>query len=285
MKITVVAPGRPLSHEAGEKVETLFANHFPQHSLSINPACYEQHNHFSAPDDRRAAHLQAALNDPQTDIVWLGKGGYGACRLLGRINWQNVPQHKIVAGYSDGGFILATLAAHGQGHAVHAPMCGDILRSGGEALMIQTVEHLARLVEGVAVPAIFSLPGASAAEVTGRPVVLNLSVLTKLIGTPFMPDLSSRILIMEDVGEHAYAIDRMLFQLAHCAAVMKAKAVVLGGFTDIPVNDVEFGETVPQMAQRWFGEKMPVYWGFPAEHGVNNTVVSFQHVLTIRPKP
>jgi muramoyltetrapeptide carboxypeptidase len=111
----------------------------------------------------------------------------------------------------------------------------------------------------------------------GRPAAaFNLAILTAMIGTPWLPDLTDHVLHIEEVGEPMYRIDRMLFQMAHATQLQGIAGVRLGAVTDMVDNDVPFGESIEQMIVRWCREMGVPYLGRSGiGHIALNRVVPF----------
>lgn len=111
----------------------------------------------------------------------------------------------------------------------------------------------------------------------GRPAAaFNLTILTSLIGTPWLPDLTDHILIVEEVSEPLYNVDRMLFKLAHATQLQGIAGLRLGAVTDVKDNDPPWGETLDYMMVRWSRDMGVPYLG-RAEigHTQTNRVVPF----------
>jgi muramoyltetrapeptide carboxypeptidase len=97
-----------------------------------------------------------------------------------------------------------------------------------------------------------------------------------LVGTPLMPDLAGHVVLLEEVAEHWYAVDRLLFHVTAALASMGAVGIRLGRISDVPQNDREFGMTVDQMVQDWCARR-GLDWLGPADigHDVENKIVPF----------
>jgi len=225
--------------------------------------------HFNASDDERAADFLAFANDPALDAVWFARGGYGSGRLIERIldGLEPASRDKDYLGYSDAGSLLAALYTEGYPRLAHGPMpydamiydkTGESVRRGLRWLVDRDPAALEAAVDGVTPTAAF-----------------NIVILANLAGTPWMPDLSGHILILEEIKEEMYRIDRHLFQLAYNPFIRNVKEVRLGRW-DIKENVPDFAMTDEALIRYWC-ERIGVPYGGRAEvgHYEANKVVPF----------
>lgn len=267
MRIGVTAPGGPLAEDVEPRVTALAAEHYPGVELVFDPQCTMSCGHFAGDDDVRAEALIRAANDPSLDAVWFARGGYGACRIAERAldAFDEVAQRKTFMGYSDIGFLLGGLARRGYGNLFHGPMPGDVRREGGEGAVLRGLSWLVdrdptSLEAGVA---------------DGRPALaFNLVILSQLLGTPLQPDFEGRELLIEEVGEQAYRIDRHLFHVTSNPEVRRVTGLRLGRCEPIPPNEPEFGHDEAAIARYWC-ERSGIAWLGRADigHDVMNKVV------------
>ena len=234
MRIAVVAPSNRLADDVPARVTPLANARGIE--VVFHPQCFLSDGHFAGPDAARADALVEVANDPAFDAVWLARGGYGANRIAGDAiaRMSDAARAKTYLGYSDGGFLLAGLLRAGVGRAVHAPMPSDIRREGGEAAVARTLDWLADPVS----------PRHPA-------LAFNLTVLSTLLGTPLEPDFSGRVLMIEEVAEELYRIDRMLFHVTSNANVRRVRGLMLGRCHPIPANDPDFASDEEAVARDW----------------------------------
>jgi muramoyltetrapeptide carboxypeptidase len=263
MRIAVVAPSNTVSPEVLPRVQALAARLYPEDppEIAFHSQCFLSEGHFAGPDRAREDALVDVANDPSFDAVWLGRGGYGANRIAERAiaRMGEGARTKAFLGYSDGGFLLAGLLAKGIGRPVHAPMPSDILRPGGEAAVARS---LAWLHDPAPAP---------------EPVVaFNLTVFSNLLGTPLQPDLSGRVLMLEDVDEPMYRIDRSLFHVTSNPAVRECAGLRLGRCAPITPNTPDFGMDAEEIARHWCAIAGIEWLGHAnIGHDADNTVVPF----------
>lgn len=266
MRIGIVAPARPIDQSVAAQVQAIAAT-YPGVELVVSPQCFLSEGHFAGPDAVRAETFVAMANDPAIDAIWCARGGYGSNRILHMIADRLGPAaaRKTYLGYSDFGFMLGALYARRLGRAVHAPMPIDVNRDGGEAAVRRTLGWLTGDRSGLE-------PG-----LAGRPAAaFNLSIVSALVGTPWLPDLADHVLLVEDVSEPLYRIDRMLFQLAQATQLKGLAGVRLGRISDVQPNDPPWGEALSVMLPRWCAELgVPFLGEADIGHDVGNKIVPF----------
>ena len=264
-RIAICAPSAPFTREDAARVAALAEAEFPQHTLHFHPQCFLSEGHFAGPDAARRDAFVACANDPAFDAVWFARGGYGAMRIAHEAmqRLDHVASGKAYLGYSDGGTLLGALYRERTGHPVHAPMCADIRRAGGE----EAVRRVLAFLDGDRSGLEPSLDGQPA-------VAFNLMTLAMLCGTPMMPGLAGHVVMLEDVSEHLYAVDRLFFHLtAHLGGVA---GVRLGRVSDVPENDRAFGIEPEQIARYWCEKhSIPFLGTADIGHDAANRIVPF----------
>jgi muramoyltetrapeptide carboxypeptidase len=267
LRIGIVGPGRAIDRELAERVSRLAEG---AAELVFHPQCFLREGHFAGPDSARAAAFVDFANDPSLDAVWFARGGYGACRILDAALRRLGPpaRAKTYLGYSDAGSLLAGLARGGVGRVVHGPMPADILRDGGEAAVSRSLAFLTGRDAGAGIDA--------AARAPGKYAAFNISVLASLIGTGWLPDLTGHVLMLEDVGEYHYRLDRMMFTITSNPEVRKVAGIRLGRCGAIPVNDIDFGRSEEEIVQDWCARGAIAYLGrADIGHDADNKIVVF----------
>ena len=264
MKIAVVAPSCPLKREAANAIEAIVAAR-GDCELLVHPQCFLVEGHFAGSDALRLEAFLACANDPACDAVWFAKGGYGSNRLLpGAIEeLSEAARAKSYLGYSDCGFLLGALYQAGIGRQIHAPMPVDIRREGGADAVRRTLAWLAGDKSGLE-PGLGEVPSAA----------FNLTTLAALASTRFIPSLAGHVLIVEEVAEHFYAIDRLFFQVA--SLLPNLAGLRLGDITDVPENDRPFGADSEGIARDWCSRAHVPYLGRAlVGHSAANRIVPF----------
>ncbi|MCY1671306.1 LD-carboxypeptidase [Novosphingobium sp. SL115] len=266
--IAICAPSTPFTRDDAARVLALAEAEFPELRLHFHDQCFASEGHFAGPDALRLSAFVECANDTAFDAVWFVRGGYGANRIamdaLARLS--PVAHDKEYLGYSDGGTLLAMLYRARIGRPVHAPMPGDIRRTGGEAAVRRSLDWLAGGRAGLEP----TLDG------TQPVVAFNLMTLAMLCGTPLMPDLSGHVVMVEEVAEYHYAVDRLLFHVTGNLARIGIAGLRLGRVSDVPENDRPFGAGVEDMVRHWCGHTGIPYLGTAdIGHDVDNRIVPF----------
>lgn len=269
--IGVVAPASRIEPEVAERVKSLARAHRPDAppEVRFHPQCHLTAGHFAGDDAARAAAFLDIANDPQIDAVWFARGGYGACRIIERVlpELGEAARAKTYLGYSDAGSLLGALYNVGVGHVAHGPIPADILRKGGDAAVIRGLDYLIDRSPGALEPSV------GAAEKTAA---FNITILSQLLGTPYQPDLAGHVLMLEEVSEHMYRIDRALFHITSNLRIREVAGLRLGRCSDIPENDPDFGLNEVEVAQHWCAASGIAYLGrADIGHDVENKVVPF----------
>lgn len=264
-RIVICAPSTPITREVAGRVLTLAAAEFPQIALHFHEQCFMEDGHFAGPDDVRLAALLECANDPALDAVWFAKGGYGANRIAVRAvaGMTHAARGKAFLGYSDTGYLLAALYRQGIGRPAHGPMAVDIRREGGEDAIRRALGWLSGGNIGLE-PSLDERPVAA----------FNLTTLAMLCGTELMPDLSGHVVMIEEVSEHLYAVDRLFF---HVMQPLRGIAGLrLGRVSDVPENDRPFGAGPEDIARHWC-ERSGIPFLGPADigHDTANRIVPF----------
>jgi muramoyltetrapeptide carboxypeptidase len=240
MKIAVVAPSNALKRETAEGVESI-ARGRGDCELAFHPQCFLSHGHFAGSDEQRLAALREVMADPAVDAVWFARGGYGSNRIAepAARDLPGAARSKLYMGYSDTGFLLAAFHEAGLDVA-HGPMPQDLVRDGGDAAINRALDWLVKRD-----------PAALEPRLRQPAMAFNLTVLSKLLGTALEPDLGGVELLIEEVSEHHYKIDRLMFHVTSNANVRKAARIRLGRASDIPGNDPEFGQDEAAIVAHW----------------------------------
>lgn len=265
MRIAVVAPSCTLKREAAEAVQALVADR-GDCELVIHPQCFLSEGHFAGPDEARLAALREVMADPAVDAVWFARGGYGSNRIAEAAitDLPHAARSKVYMGYSDAGFLLAGFHKVGL-NVAWGPMPQDIVRTGGEAAVTRALDW-------------FVSRDGSAIERDVQPpaMAFNLTVLASLLGTVLEPDLSGVELLIEDVSEHHYRIDRTMFHVAASPNVRKVRQLRLGRVGDIPENDPDFGRDECDIVEEWCRRSGIAYAGrADIGHDAQNKIVPF----------
>ena len=263
-RIAICAPSRSITADDAARVAALAAE-FPGVDLQFHPQCFLEDGHFAGSDQARCDALVECANDPAFDAVWFARGGYGAARVAedAIARMDRTAETKTYLGYSDGGTLLGGLYARRIGRQVHAPMPTDIRREGGEAAVRRTLAFLAGDASGLEL------------SLDDRPTAaFNLMTLAMLCGTPLMPDLTGHVVLIEEVAEYLYAVDRLMFHVtAHLGGIAGLR---LGRVSQVPENDAPFGHDAQGIVRHWCARHRVPYLGdADIGHDIDNKIVPF----------
>ncbi len=269
-RIGVVNASSRLDPARGEAIRAWAAANWPDGSVELvmHPALHEAHGHFGGDDATRARAFVETANDPDIDAVWFARGGYGACRIAEAV----IPElnarawAKRYLGYSDAGSLLAALYRAGFPHVAHGPMASDGSRH--DATGLRAVNWLRNGDPASLEPSLLSDP---------RPAVgFNLTILNELVGTAIEPDLTGHVVMLEEVSEALYRVDRMMFHLTGQASIRRVAGIRLGRVSDVTANDPDFGLTAEEIVRHWCVRSgIPYLGAADIGHDRDNKVVPF----------
>jgi muramoyltetrapeptide carboxypeptidase len=269
VKIAIVAPSARLEPAMAERVLKLAAERFPAAELHVHPQCFLSAGHFAGPDAARAEAFAEVANDPGFDAVWFGRGGYGAARMapLALAKLGSVARRKTYLGYSDAGALMAGLYSQGFTGVAHGPMPADINRAGGEAAVARALAYLAERAPETLEPSVAA---------SGKTAAFNLMTLSQLLGTPLEPDLTGHVLMVEEVSEHMYRIDRSLFHITSNPVIRRVAGLRLGRCSDVPPNVPDFVLDEVEVVTHWCKVSGIPYLGrADIGHDPGNKIVPF----------
>jgi muramoyltetrapeptide carboxypeptidase len=220
-------------------------------------------------DQERASELMRFFEDPEVRAIFAARGGYGAGRLLPLIDFELLRRNpKIFVGFSDQTFLLNAILRLSGVVCFHGPMVAKDVAGGVSA---RSMLHLCQLLSGELDG--FELEAAEAFHqgvAQGEVIGGCLSIVVAMLATPYAPDFSGKILFLEDTGEKAYRIDRMLVQLRQSGALSRVAGVVFGGLRGPLDAESERRLIHDFAAEQTTGLGVPVLWGIEAGHATEN---------------
>jgi muramoyltetrapeptide carboxypeptidase len=268
--VAIVAPAKSI-----EKGVVDFAKTFLEDAgfkVKIGNHCLGSHNYFSGTDAERIEDFQTAINDEEVKAIICARGGYGCVRIVDRINWVSFLDHpKWIVGFSDVTVFHQRLTNLGVA-SLHATMPLNYKENSKESLT-----SLIGALAGEKFSYSWSVSKSNKLGMAeGEMVGGNLAVLCGLIGTTDMPDYCDKILFLEEVGEHLYALDRMFYQLEKSGILDQIRGLVLGGFTNTKDTETPFGKSLEEIILAHFQYRnIPVAFDFPAGHIDDNRALKF----------
>lgn len=229
---------------------------------------------YSGTDQQRAADLQEAISDPETKAIICARGGYGSLRIIEKIVFSPLLKNpKWLVGFSDITVFHAVLNTLGIA-SIHGAMPGfflenkkpsksffslmELLSSGRSRIEFQEQE--------------LNRSGSCSGELVGG----NLSLIYSLQGTPWQLETSGKILVIEDLSEYLYHLDRMMQNLRLSGQLKNLAGLVVGGFTDMKDNDSPFGKSAYEIILEAVQDyHFPVCFDFPVGHIPKNLALMF----------
>ncbi|EHV1215064.1 muramoyltetrapeptide carboxypeptidase [Salmonella enterica] len=214
------------------------------HQVENDEVIRRRYQRFAGTDAERLADVNslASLTSPDT-IVMPVRGGYGASRLLDRIDWQSLASRQqrnplLICGHSDFTAIQAGLLAQANVITFSGPMLAA--NFGAETLNAFTEQHFWLALRKAQFTVEWQGDGPQC-NAQGTLWGGNLAMLISLIGTPWMPTIDKGILVLEDVNEHPFRVERMLLQLEYAGILNRQSAIVLGSFSGAAPNEYDAG--------------------------------------------
>ncbi|MBA4764930.1 MAG: LD-carboxypeptidase [Erythrobacter sp.] len=264
--VGLVAPASAVSDE-----EIAFAQHnirgmglVPKLGSSVTA----RDGYLAGTDRQRASDLEAMFADESVSAIFAIRGGWGGARLLRMLDWNLIRENpKLLIGYSDVTSLHLAIAAKTGFATLHAPNAGSPwpkasweslwrLAFTGETPVLRTGIELAQGPQGRTI---------RTGMARGRLLGGNLTVLSTLMGSPYVPDFSGAILFLEDVNEEEYRIDRMLQQLSLAGVLGQLSGVVFGRCRSCANSDPDYaGQTLDDLLTSYLE---PL--GIPAFAGAN----------------
>jgi len=239
-------------------------------NVVVGKHVFSQDNHFAGTDDERCEDFQNAMDDPTISAIWCARGGYGAVRILDKLDFTKFKtQPKWLIGYSD---ITALHSLfHNQGfETIHAMMCVSLTKDL-EGLE-QTVATFKSAIFGETLT--YTLAGTNYNRIgtaSGELVGGNLTMLHTMLGSETSIDTSGKILFIEEIGEYKYHIDRMLQSLKRAGYFDNCAGVIVGDMTKLRKNTTLWGTSIEQLILDALADyDFPIAFNMPAGHEDDN---------------
>lgn len=228
---------------------------------------------FAGTDAERLADLQALLDHPEVAAIWCARGGYGTGRIVDQLHYDGFVRYpKWLIGFSDLTVLLNDLSQRTQIATLHAPTATQV--GSNTAASINSIIDLisGRMPLSVGAP---PHPLNRWGKAQGVLVGGNLSLVCNSIGTRTDIDMRQKILLLEDLDEYLYHIDRLMLHLYRARKLADLAGLVVGSFTDLKDNAVPFGSTAQQIIAHYTAAyAYPLAFDFPIGHIAQHRAVS-----------
>lgn len=250
------------------------------YKVKIAPHAGDKNAYLAGKDENRFSDLMNFFTDDEIKAIICSRGGYGTFRLLEKIDWEIIRKNpKIFVGYSDITALLNNFVEKAGMIAFHGPLA--LSDFGVEEINRYTEENFWKILEGnTEIPYCFENPlnyeCIIAGKTQGKLMGGNLAILCGLLSTPYFPDLSGKILLLEDIGEPLYKIDRMLIQLKLAGVFEKVSGILFAEFTSIvesenpDVNKLTPVDIIKELTE---GLNIPIGYGFAASHSAQKATL------------
>ncbi len=233
-------------------------------SFGIKLKYHPLEDEISFSETERINSIVNMLNDPEIGFLIAARGGYGTLPLLKHLDPHLFISHpKVIIGHSDVGFLLLYLVKEANLITFHGPMISDLEKIEQKSLVSLINLLKGRPTKNITIPSAYIL---KEGHVEGRLLGGNLTILTHLALTPYLPSFEGTILFIEDINEAPYRIDRMITALTYAGIFDKISGLILGEF----INCGKEEEIFHIIKNRLKDFTFPIIGRFPIGHGRNN---------------
>lgn len=262
-RIRIIAPaGKVQKDKVLPGIELLQDNGY---EVLIGKHVLDRNFQYSGSDQQRANDLQEAINDQQTKAIICARGGYGSVRIIEKLDFSPLLKNpQWLVGFSDVTVLHSILNKLGLA-SIHGAMPAFFLENKKPTRSFLSLIELLSTGKSQVETAAHSLnrAGVCSGELVGG----NLSLLYSLQGTPWQLETSGKILLIEDLSEYLYHLDRMMQNLRLTGQLKNLAGLVVGGFTDMKDNESPFGKSAYEIILESVKDyQFPVCFDFPVGH-------------------
>jgi muramoyltetrapeptide carboxypeptidase len=240
-----------------------------------------QQNQFAGDDNFRLHDFQQAIDDDSIKAIWCARGGYGTVRMIDEIDFRKFKKHpKWICGFSDVTVLHSHIQSLFNTPTIHALMPVNVNDNTKES---DAIESLRKCLFGERIKYQFNSTqlnktGKAKAEIVGG----NLSILYSLAASQSDVDTAGKILLLEDLDEYLYHIDRMMMQLKRSGKLENLAGIVVGGMSEMKDNTIPFGKTAEEIIAEHVQEfDYPVCFNFPVGHQPDNRAMKLGMVAEL----
>jgi muramoyltetrapeptide carboxypeptidase len=263
--IGIVAPAGPFDPEKFMKGKTVLET--MGFRIFYDESIFNQHGFLAGTDAQRADQVNRLFADSSVHAIICARGGYGSMRILPLLDFRTIQTHpKIFLGFSDISALLAVLYDRCGLVTFHGPMVTTLANATEKTIMaMKTALTSGAPLELIPEDGKVIKPGVCSGVLAGG----NLTTLCHLVGTPYAPNFKGKILLLEDVGEMTYRIDRMLTQMKSAGCFNGVAGLMLGAFKKCGQPN----EIVEIFDDLFHAVDIPILAGFDIGHGEHNLTV------------
>jgi muramoyltetrapeptide carboxypeptidase len=235
---------------------------------------FQKEGYFSAKDEDRADEFMELIQDEEVNGIFFIRGGWGCARFLELLDYDAIRQNpKVIMGFSDITALLNAITLHSGLITFHGP-------GGNSTWNPYSVKYISRLLrDGEKITfkntaGDHSIKTLKSGKAEGEFFGGNLSVLSGMVGSNYLPSWNGKILFLEDVGEEPYRIDRMLTQMKLAGVFNQISGLVLGNFRKCTPEEPDRSFTLEEVFEQHFSEaEFPVFCGAQIGHIRNKFTV------------
>jgi muramoyltetrapeptide carboxypeptidase len=271
--IGVVAPAGPFDLEKFMQGKTVLET--MGFRIVYDESIFQKHGFLAGTDDQRADQVNRLFADPSVQAIVCARGGYGSMRILPILDFNTIQTHpKIFVGFSDISALLAMLYEQCGLVTFHGPMVTSLAGATQKTILaMKTALTSDGPFELIPDRGKIIKPGMCSGVLAGG----NLTTLCHLVGTPYSPNFRGKIVLLEDVGEMTYRIDRMLTQMKLAGCFNGIAGLILGAFKKCG----QLNEIVEIFDNIFHDTDIPILAGFDIGHGKTNLTVPMGLVATL----
>ncbi|MDB2321393.1 LD-carboxypeptidase [Flavobacteriaceae bacterium] len=267
--ISILAPSGVLNNFDNKITKAI--NIFKSWGLNVvlGNHIYDKNGHFAGTDKNREKDFQKVLDNKNIKAIWCARGGYGAVRIIDKLNFDNYLKNpKWIIGFSDITVIHNKLNILNS-ESIHAMMITgfeDIGQNNDSLSKLKNVLFGDSLSYSIA-----SNKNNKTGKSEGIIVGGNLTLIQSTIGSKTELKMKDKILFIEEIGEYAYHIDRMLYSLKRAGYFENCKGLIVGQISDVKKNTTDFGRSINELILDVLDEyNFPILFDFPAGHEKTN---------------
>ncbi len=226
---------------------------------------FDRHFQYAGVDQLRVSDFQEALNDPLTKVILCARGGYGTVRLVEKLDFSPLLKNpKWIVGFSDV-TVLHNVCNQLGIASIHGSMPGFFLENKKTTRsflsLMELLSHGKSKIESTTHT--LNREGSCSGELVGG----NLSLIYSLQGTPWQLNTKGKILLIEDLSEYLYHLDRMMQNLKLAGQLKNLAGLVVGGFTEMQDNESPYGKSTHEIIMEAVQDyNFPVCFEFPVGH-------------------
>ncbi len=263
--IGIVAPAGPFDPEKFMKGKTVLES--MGFRTFFDEGIFQKHGFLAGTDIQRADQVNRVFADPSVQAIACARGGYGSMRILSFLDFETIQKHpKIFLGFSDISALLSVLYDQCGLVTFHGPVVTTLANATEKTLTaLETALTSDVPLELIPEDGTVIKPGVCSGILTGG----NLTTLCHLVGTSYAPNFKGKILLLEDVGEMPYRIDRMLTQMKLAGCFNGIAGLILGAFKECG----HLNEIVEIFNNIFEDADIPILAGFDMGHGKHNLTI------------